>query len=72
MSLQYQCGVSSSAGVRSDDKLLEAGGVAGSMVKSLPQIKDIGEMKALVSGLSSSTPCLPEKVNTPFKCFVSV
>ncbi|KAJ0049784.1 hypothetical protein NL108_003552, partial [Boleophthalmus pectinirostris] len=49
-SLQYECGVSSSALVRSDDgKLLEAGEAVGSKVKSPPQIKDIGEMKALVS-----------------------
>ncbi|KAK7922521.1 hypothetical protein WMY93_009423 [Mugilogobius chulae] len=51
-SLQYECGVSFSALVSSNDgKLLEAGGAAGSMVKSLPQIKDISEMKALVSEL---------------------
>lgn len=61
-SLQYQCGVSSSAGVRSDDKLLEAGGVAGSMVKSLPQIKDIGEMKALITELQKELAAL-EKFN---------
>lgn len=47
-SLQYECGVPSSA---DDGKLLEAGGSGGSMVKSSLQIKDIGEMKALVSEL---------------------
>lgn len=47
-SLQYECGVPFSA---DDGKLLEAGGAVGSMVKSSPQIKDIGEMKALVSAL---------------------
>ncbi|XP_072292639.1 alpha-internexin [Eucyclogobius newberryi] len=51
-SLQFECGVSSSAMVSSDDgKLLEAGRAAGSMVKSPLQIKDISEMKALVSEL---------------------
>ncbi|XP_033830137.1 desmin [Periophthalmus magnuspinnatus] len=51
-SLQYECGVSSSAVVRSDDgKLLEAGGAVGSKVKSPLQIKDIGEIKALASEL---------------------
>ncbi|CAL1613780.1 unnamed protein product [Knipowitschia caucasica] len=62
-SLQYECGVSSSASIRSDDgKLLEAGGAAGSMVKSSPQIKDIGEMKALVSSLQKELAEL-EKIN---------
>lgn len=47
-SLQYECGVPSFA---DDGKLLEAGGAGGSMVKSSPQIKDIGEMTALVPEL---------------------
>lgn len=47
-SLQFDCGIPSTA---DDGKLLEAEGAVGSMVKRSPQIKDIGEMKALVSTL---------------------
>lgn len=49
-SLQFECGVPSSA---DDEKLLEAAGAVGSVVKSSPQIKDMGEMKALVSDLQN-------------------
>lgn len=47
-SLQCECGVSSAA---DDGGRLEAGEAVGSMVKSSSQIKDIAEMKALVSEL---------------------
>ncbi|TKS72181.1 Vimentin [Collichthys lucidus] len=50
--LQYECDAPSSAVVRSSDgKQLEAGGAAGSTVKALPKITDIGEMKILISEL---------------------
>ncbi|XP_030000637.1 peripherin [Sphaeramia orbicularis] len=52
-SLQYECGASSAAVVRrGDGKQLEVGGAVGSMVKGLPQIKDISEMKMLISELN--------------------
>ncbi|XP_042348733.1 neurofilament medium polypeptide [Plectropomus leopardus] len=51
-SLQYQCGAASSAVVRhGDGKQLEVGGAAGSAVKDLSEIKDVGEMKMLISEL---------------------
>ncbi|XP_044060897.1 type III intermediate filament [Siniperca chuatsi] len=51
-SLQYECGAASSAVVRSGDgRQLEVGGAVGSRVKDLPKMKDIGEMKMLVSEL---------------------
>ncbi|GLD45911.1 peripherin-like protein, partial [Lates japonicus] len=51
-SLQYECGAVSSAVVRSGDgKQLEVGEAVGSKVKDLPKIKDINEMKMLISEL---------------------
>ncbi|XP_074505507.1 vimentin [Sebastes fasciatus] len=51
-SLQYECGAASSAVVRSGDgKQLEVGGAGGSIVKDVSKIKDIGEMKMLISEL---------------------
>nr|XP_046261630.1 vimentin isoform X2 [Scatophagus argus] len=51
-SLQYECGAASSVVVRSaDDKQLEVGGALGSTVKDLPKIKDVNEMKMLISQL---------------------
>ncbi|XP_049441366.1 desmin [Epinephelus fuscoguttatus] len=51
-SLQYECGAASSAGVhRGDGKQLEAGGAAGSTVKDLSKIKDVSEIKMLISKL---------------------
>ncbi|XP_040904300.1 peripherin [Toxotes jaculatrix] len=51
-SLQYECGTASSAVVRSGDgKQLEVGEAAGSRVKDVPKIKDISEMKMLISEL---------------------
>lgn len=50
LSLQYECGAASSAVVHSHDgRQLEVGGAVGSTVKDLPKIKDISEMKMLVS-----------------------
>lgn len=55
LSSQYECGAASSAVVHSaDGKQLEVGGAAGSTVKDLSEIKDVSEMKMLVSGLSFS------------------
>ncbi|XP_022070250.1 LOW QUALITY PROTEIN: desmin [Acanthochromis polyacanthus] len=51
-SLQYECGASSSAVVRSGDgKKLEVGGTVGSAVKDLSKMKDVGEIKMLISEL---------------------
>ncbi|XP_045886392.1 desmin [Micropterus dolomieu] len=51
-SLQYECGAASSAVVHSDDgRQLEVGGAVGSTVKDLPKIKDISEIKMLISEL---------------------
>ncbi|XP_070693316.1 low molecular weight neuronal intermediate filament [Pempheris klunzingeri] len=51
-SLQYECGPASSAVVRSaDGKQLEVRGATGSTVKDLPKVKDISEMKMLISEL---------------------
>lgn len=51
-SLQYECGASSSAVVRAGDgKKLEVGGTGGSTVKDLSKIKDVGEIKKLISEL---------------------
>lgn len=52
MSLQYECGAASSAVVHSGDgKEVEVGGTGGSTVKDLTKIKDVGEIKMLVSVL---------------------
>lgn len=52
MSLQYECGAASSAVVRSGDgKEVEVAGTGGSTVKDLTKIKDVGEIKMLVSVL---------------------
>ncbi|XP_028444807.1 desmin isoform X2 [Perca flavescens] len=48
----YECGASSSAVVRSGDgKQLEVGGAGGSAVKDLSKIKDVNELKMLISEL---------------------
>ncbi|XP_019133928.1 peripherin [Larimichthys crocea] len=61
--LQYECDAPSFAVVRSSDgKQLEAGGAAGSTVKALPKITDIGEMKMLISELQKELAEL-EKLN---------
>ncbi|KAM9741826.1 vimentin [Menidia menidia] len=53
-SLQFECGASASAVVQGHDgKKLEVGGTAGSTVKDLPEIKDVGEMKTWISELES-------------------
>lgn len=52
VSLQYECGAASSAVVHSGDgKEVEVGGTGGSTVKDLTKIKDVGEIKMLVSVL---------------------
>ncbi|XP_076595706.1 vimentin [Chaetodon auriga] len=51
-SLQYERGAASSAVVHSaDGKQLEVGGAAGSTVKDLSEMKDVSEMKMLISEL---------------------
>ncbi|XP_029972758.1 neurofilament light polypeptide [Salarias fasciatus] len=51
-SLQFECGASSSAvALHADGKELEVGGTARSTVKDLSKIKDVGEMKDLISRL---------------------
>ncbi|KAM3613293.1 uncharacterized protein V6R79_023539 [Siganus canaliculatus] len=51
-SLQYECGVVCSAAVHSaDGKRVEVGGTERSSVNDLPQIKDVSEMKILISEL---------------------
>ncbi|XP_005467471.1 desmin [Oreochromis niloticus] len=50
--LQYECGAASSAVVRSGDgKEVEVAGTGGSTVKDLTKIKDVGEIKMLISEL---------------------
>ncbi|KAM9849662.1 peripherin [Aulostomus maculatus] len=50
--LQYECGASSALVARAGDgKQAAVGGATGSMVKDLPRVKDISEMKRLVSEL---------------------
>ncbi|XP_039872460.1 peripherin [Simochromis diagramma] len=50
--LQYECGAASSAVVHSGDgKEVEVGGTGGSTVKDLTKIKDVGEIKMLISEL---------------------
>ncbi|XP_063342048.1 desmin [Pelmatolapia mariae] len=48
--LQYECGAASSAVVHSGDGK-EVGGTGGSTVKDLTKIKDVGEIKMLISEL---------------------
>ncbi|KAG8003902.1 Peripherin, partial [Nibea albiflora] len=61
--LQYECDAPSFAVVRSGDRnQLEAGGAAGSTVRALPKITDIGEMKTLISELQKELAEL-EKLN---------
>lgn len=51
LSLQYDCDAAASVVVRSGDgKQLEVRAAAGSTVKDLPKIKDITDIKLLVSG----------------------
>ncbi|KAM9377007.1 glial fibrillary acidic protein [Pholidichthys leucotaenia] len=50
--LQYECGASSSAVVLSGDgKGLEVGGTGGSTVRDLPKMKDVSQIKMLISKL---------------------
>ncbi|KAM4555272.1 peripherin [Odontesthes bonariensis] len=51
-SLQFDWGASSSAVAQSrDGKKLEVGGTVGSTVKDLPEIKDVNDLKTLISEL---------------------
>lgn len=52
--------------VRSGDgKQLEVGGAGGSIVKDMSKIKDIGEMKMLVSGLAAAHSLLKRRLPSP-------
>ncbi|XP_076005386.1 desmin, partial [Genypterus blacodes] len=62
-SLQYDCGVSSSAVVpKGDGKQVEVGGAVASRVKDLPETMDINQVKMLVSKLEKELDDL-EKCN---------
>lgn len=68
-SLQYESAVSSSAAVGSDDGKLQE--TTGSMVKSSPQIKDIGEIKVLIPELEKELAEL-EKCNEELEAQVEI
>ncbi|XP_039976074.1 desmin [Xiphias gladius] len=71
-SLQYECGADSSAVVQcGDGKQLEVGEAVRSMVKDLPKIKDIREMKMLISELQKELAEL-EKCNEELEDEVEV